>query len=875
MADDFINFFADPAVQAGGVPASYAVPAPTAAVQSAAAPANYAVQAPSGNAENDAFNDSMRIAHAQQAAYYQDYIQNLAASGVPPTQEQIDYLRAGGYSPLPTVQKGMTVPTPGARPYSVAPDPSLDPANHPAIYPGGVVPPPAAAASNTINTVGGVPLAYNVPITQPLPSGVSEPELKPAGGQYGTSYYEAKTNNGLFAGAVMASPDQQIRLVDPNTGDVIYQGTGPEAARIATATANSISQGDGKKAAWQIQGNYGDQGWVTQAEDLKDTNHNFLGKLLDIALPILGAIFLPGIGAAIGIGGLTGASGAATALGSGVGAAVGSTTSGVIQGKPIGDIALGAGLAGLGAGVVGPALGHVVSGIGGSGGTLIGNAAGDTLGTTATELAPLTVTAAGSALPAAAGAGFGGVGAGALSSGGGGGNTVQPSTDIAGLTVSPAPTPSTVPAAAGAGAGGALAPPTDVAGVDVVAQPPPNHNPVVPLDQLVTPIDTTGLQPTNLPNLDQSNNVPASLAAVMATGSATQIASWIKAHPIEAAALGLTVAGLVGAGGSGNYGIPSGAGGAGTRDSLNPIFGATLPTGGILGTRTPRTQTLPVADWKRYAIENPEQSFFSNVPQGGAGKFSVPSPAALRAMGIGDLNADGVIDAADLALFRRKFGAQGFAKGGFAVADPEDMTDNYNTPLSPAQEKRFKVWQKANPRLGNTYDYDARGFWLHGAPTASNGHGDDRWKKPNHPTFSDQSDYTAPPTPGGHWDGADYTVNPDNPRAPSKEDRDAYWKRAQEPGQLIEKAKGGRTNFAVDGPGDGREDKIPAKLSDGEYVIDAETVAMLGNGSSKAGARKLDSFRVNIRKHKGKSLARGRFSAAAKDPRAYLSGGVV
>lgn len=83
-------------------------------------------------------------------------------------------------------------------------------------------------------------------------------------------------------------------------------------------------------------------------------------------------------------------------------------------------------------------------------------------------------------------------------------------------------------------------------------------------------------------------------------------------------------------------------------------------------------------------------------------------------------------------------------------------------------------------------------------------------------------------------------------------------------------AEGG---FAVEGPGDGREDKIPAMLSDGEYVIDAETVALLGNGSNKAGADMLDQFRVKVRKHKGRELARGDFSKDAKRPEQYLAGG--
>jgi len=84
-----------------------------------------------------------------------------------------------------------------------------------------------------------------------------------------------------------------------------------------------------------------------------------------------------------------------------------------------------------------------------------------------------------------------------------------------------------------------------------------------------------------------------------------------------------------------------------------------------------------------------------------------------------------------------------------------------------------------------------------------------------------------------------------------------------------------RESFAVEGPGTGRSDDIPAVLSDGEYVIDAETVALLGDGSSKAGAKKLDELRVKVRKHKGKNLAKGKFSVNAKSPEKYMSGGRI
>lgn len=62
----------------------------------------------------------------------------------------------------------------------------------------------------------------------------------------------------------------------------------------------------------------------------------------------------------------------------------------------------------------------------------------------------------------------------------------------------------------------------------------------------------------------------------------------------------------------------------------------------------------------------------------------------------------------------------------------------------------------------------------------------------------------------------------------------------------------------------GREDNIDAKLSENEYVIDAETVSLLGDGSPEAGAKKLDAMREGIRKHKGAALARGKISPNAK-----------
>ena len=94
-----------------------------------------------------------------------------------------------------------------------------------------------------------------------------------------------------------------------------------------------------------------------------------------------------------------------------------------------------------------------------------------------------------------------------------------------------------------------------------------------------------------------------------------------------------------------------------------------------------------------------------------------------------------------------------------------------------------------------------------------------------------------------------------------------------QPAETPKMAQGGALSAVarfVSGGGTGRSDEIDAKLSDGEYVMDAETVAMLGDGSNKAGAKKLDQMRRSIRAHKGKALSKGKFSPNAKSPLAYL-----
>ena len=56
----------------------------------------------------------------------------------------------------------------------------------------------------------------------------------------------------------------------------------------------------------------------------------------------------------------------------------------------------------------------------------------------------------------------------------------------------------------------------------------------------------------------------------------------------------------------------------------------------------------------------------------------------------------------------------------------------------------------------------------------------------------------------------------------------------------------GLTGYYACGGGTGQSDDIPAMLHDGDYVMDAETVSALGDGSSKAGREVLEGFRNQV-----------------------------
>jgi hypothetical protein len=120
-------------------------------------------------------------------------------------------------------------------------------------------------------------------------------------------------------------------------------------------------------------------------------------------------------------------------------------------------------------------------------------------------------------------------------------------------------------------------------------------------------------------------------------------------------------------------------------------------------------------------------------------------------------------------------------------------------------------------------------------------------------TYFDRTQTAPTPTP---------TPAPTPAPTPSPDD---YYYPPMASGGVI-KAAAGRY---LQGPGDGTSDSIPAtignaqpaRLADGEFVIDARTVSEIGNGSSNAGAKKLYAMMERVHRER-KRAKRGQNSNA-------------
>lgn len=107
-----------------------------------------------------------------------------------------------------------------------------------------------------------------------------------------------------------------------------------------------------------------------------------------------------------------------------------------------------------------------------------------------------------------------------------------------------------------------------------------------------------------------------------------------------------------------------------------------------------------------------------------------------------------------------------------------------------------------------------------------------------------------------------YAADMKSPETPGK----AYAEGGEVEGALSQAFAG-----AVMGDDGGQSDLVEARLSPGEYVLDAETVSALGDGNTAAGIAKLDELRARLRAEK-RSASIDEIPPQAQGPLSYMQG---
>jgi hypothetical protein len=733
-------------------------------------------------------------------------------------------------------------------------------------------------------------------------------------------------------GVRLGSGEELIRIMNKDTGQVVYEGRDPNELRAALDTLTA----GGNQTQWELQQyspgsidplsgelNAPSQ-WRTTDSNLKE--QSALGMLADYGLPIVMNALIPGSGLLHG---------ALTAAG-------GSVLSGALQGKPIGSIAKSALLSGIGGGIGGalggvnapldlsPAFeaargagGSLISGLGGGIGAGLGGAAGAGLSGLSDDVINVLANTLGSgaALGSAAGGVLGSV------AGSGGGYQAQPGdspmVNVTGVRA-PVPISSGAPGlAAGLSGVGPLAiqaaeralaeqaaqqaaqeqadrQPEDTI---VVTAPPKPFIPswalpaagVAGLAGFGSTLLGPGLTAPTTPSTPSADSVVDS-PEITVTAPNTPVTPFVPPIITPTAALttprpitgdlaipatalgGLTAAQALNQPGTptqprtlsdyinmvrGGLGVVGGIGsllGGGGDDggTLPPGFNANAGT--VNYTPLARTQNVTPFDPFTYGQATGERSFFNpyelqyqtNVPA----TTATPAPAfkdggeAESVKGIANsppLSLEKVLEKnKNLPFVQRILYPQ---QSPVAIDDEDSEGKRVMTHKMEWGEADGNYY--AYPRVmedesGKLKDYKGSAF------KEASRRGD--ILKMQTPEQADwfTKNYKS------YWDSIGFV--PQKTKSYS-DGGEAEFDDSIE-GHLASYYSGG--GHAGPGPvkgiGSGQEDKIPAWLSDGEYVWSAQDVADLGDGSTNEGVRRLDKMRQMVRKDAGrkdtKSIAR-------------------
>lgn len=334
------------------------------------------------------------------------------------------------------------------------------------------------------------------------------------------------------------------------------------------------------------------------------------------------------------------------------------------------------------------------------------------------------------------------------------------------------------------------------------------------------------------------------------------------AGPIAGVAAGALLPGIGSAVGAALPGVASVLGSTGTQALASGLIGAGVGalTNGGTGALLGGLGGVGGA-YGGDLLKNGSSSALASALSGGTGLLSSAGSAATGGGGMGSsaLTPALLMAALNLGGSALEGGGKGdkVAKGEF-----KDAQNEFNEPLPTYENKRKRVYY-------GVPDYTTQGeqSYFENNGFADGGKVEDRLPDAESPYYRD------PP------------YNPDEARAKLGIDPMSWLGRllgAQLEYPEVADGKGDKEQFRLgcgyaeggyieNSTGDhGRSDKIEALLSPNEYVIDAETVALLGNGSPEAGAEQLDRLRENIRKHKGSALAAGAISPDAMPAEAYM-----
>lgn len=143
------------------------------------------------------------------------------------------------------------------------------------------------------------------------------------------------------------------------------------------------------------------------------------------------------------------------------------------------------------------------------------------------------------------------------------------------------------------------------------------------------------------------------------------------------------------------------------------------------------------------------------------------------------------------------------------MPDPRDFSSRYNTQLTPQELGQYTDWAKKQTGavgrdiLKDSYDYDMQGWWKNNPNVdLKDGHLTDQFKKPNHPTFSDQSQYHGVDDhEGGMWakmPNGSWSFVPGKTNMYKPEEMQDYFGRVEKGNSLARQAPDG--NWYIENP---------------------------------------------------------------------------